>query len=287
MRIPEVILDDAVSEFSPKKVFCLFSGGHDSLVSTHFVMANFPDLKPEVVHVDTGIGIPETQKFVIDTCKWYGWPLKIYRASENVRADGTPDPMVYDDIVIKNGFPGPGAHRIMYSKLKQRQVRRLVRDHKTDRSDRIMLISGVRRQESARRMGTTEECYREGAQVWVAPMLYMSSSDQREYMIDNDLQENPVKAKLCMSGECLCGAFAHKGELEEIRFWYPDVADRIDKLQERVAAAGHTGTWEESKWLRKAKVGKTGPMCTTCDARYDAHLESYIEARACSTSPNS
>lgn len=270
MKEPERILNEAIEVHSPSQIFCLFSGGHDSLVATHYVMTHYHHLKPVVVHIDTGIGIPETQQFVIDTCEKYGWPLKIYRAAENTKADGTPDPMIYDDIVVANGFPGPGAHRIMYSKLKQRQVRRVVRDHKKRRTDRIMLVSGVRRQESVRRMGTTEECYRDGAQVWVAPMLYMSSSDQKFYMLANALPENPVKHKLCMSGECLCGAFAHEGELEEIRYWYPEVAERIDRLQERVAAAGHGGTWEDSKWLRKAKVDKAGPLCTTCDARYEA-----------------
>lgn len=270
MKEAKRIMDQAVAEYRPAKIFCLFSGGHDSQVATHFVMENYRHLSPEVAHIDTGIGIPETQQFVINTCKKYGWPLKIYRAAENTKADGTPDPMIYDDIVIASGFPGPGAHRIMYSKLKQRQVRRLVREHKKNRKDRIMLVSGVRRQESKRRMGTTEECYREGAQVWVAPMLYMSSSDQKHYMMNWALSENPVKLKLCMSGECLCGAFAHEGELDEIRYWYPEVAKRIDRLQEKVAAAGHSGTWEDSRWLQKARVEKAGPLCTTCDARYDA-----------------
>lgn len=273
MKESKRIMDEAINAYAPTKIFCLFSGGHDSQVATHYVMASYRHLSPEVVHIDTGIGIPETQQFVVDTCKKYGWPLKIYRASENTKADGTPDPMVYEDIVVANGFPGPGAHRIMYSKLKQRQVRRLVREHKEKRSDRIMLVSGVRRQESKRRMGTTEECYRDGAQVWVAPMLYMDSSDQRRYMLSNALSENPVKIKLCMSGECLCGAFAHEGELDEIRYWYPEVADRIDRITKKVKAAGHGGTWEKSKWKAKAKVEKAGPLCTTCDARYDAAME--------------
>jgi 3'-phosphoadenosine 5'-phosphosulfate sulfotransferase (PAPS reductase)/FAD synthetase len=264
------IIDEAIEKYNPTNIFCLFSGGNDSQVVTHAVMETYKHLNPEVVHIDTGIGIPETQQFVIDTCEKYNWPLKIYRASENTKADGTPDPMIYDDIVIANGFPGPGAHRIMYSKLKQRQVRRLVRENKKSWKDRILLISGVRQQESKRRMGTTEECFRDGAQVWVAPMLYMSSTDQANYMTENNLTVNPVKAKLCMSGECLCGAFAHKGELKEIKFWYPEVAERIERLQEKVKAAGHSGSWEKSKWKAKAKVSKAGPLCTTCDARYDA-----------------
>ena len=267
---PEEVMQKALEQHNPTAVICLFSGGHDSLTATHYVMSNYAHLAPEVVHIDTGIGIPETQQFVIDTCEQFGWPLSIYRAAENVKADGTPDPMVYDDIVIANGFPGPGAHRIMYSKLKQRQVRRVVRERKKRRSDRVLLASGVRREESTRRMGTTEYIQRDGAQVWAAPLLDFTGSDQKQYMAHHELPRNPVKDKLCMSGECLCGAFAHEGELAEIEFWYPETGRRIRELERKVTDAGHKGNWEKSRWKRDAKVEKAGPMCATCDARFDA-----------------
>jgi hypothetical protein len=39
-----------------------------------------------------------------------------------------------------------------------------------------------------------------------------------------------------MSGECLCGAFARPDELVEIRYHFPEVAQRIDELQVRAVA---------------------------------------------------
>lgn len=262
------ILERAIQEHRPRHIFCLFSGGHDSLTATHFVMQRLPGMA-SVVHIDTGIGIPETQQFVVDTCARYGWPLKIYRATENTKADGTPDPQDYDQIVLENGFPGPGAHRIMYSKLKQRQIRRLVREHKQNRADRIMLVSGVRRQESKRRMGNVAEIQREGAQVWVAPLMHFSDTEQHRYMVDNALPRNPVKDRLCMSGECLCGAFAHPGELKEIEFWYPEVGARIRNLEKRAATLGHRGDWEKSGWGKDKSESPTGHMCSSCDARME------------------
>jgi len=56
--------------------------------------------------------------------------------------------------VRENGFPGAHGHRFMYSKLKERQVRRIVREHKSDGP--VMLISGARQEESTRRMGTAQ-----------------------------------------------------------------------------------------------------------------------------------
>lgn len=262
------IIEDAIEEHAPVAIFALFSGGHDSLTATHFAADVLGDRLTGVAHIDTGIGIPETQQFVVDVCQQFGWPLKMYRAAENVQADGTPDPMIYDDIVVKHGFPGPGAHRTMYSKLKQRQVRRLVRDHKTQRSDRVMLITGVRREESKRRMGTTEEVQTDGAQVWIAPMLYFTGSSQAEYMREHALPRNPVKDKLCMSGECLCGAFAKKGELKEIEFWYPEVGRRIRELEQRVQAAGHLTGWGRGEFqgLPEEEEESGGmELCVACE----------------------
>lgn len=264
------ILSVAIARYEPKKVFALLSGGHDSLTATVLSFKALGVALDGVVHIDTGIGIPETQQFVIDVCKANNWPLFIYRAAENTKADGAPDPQIYDDIVIKNGFPGPAAHRIMYSKLKQRQVRRLVRDHKEKRMDKIMLISGVRLAESTRRMGNVKEAHIDGAQVWVSPMLHFTDSDQAQLMELWGIPKNPVKQKLCMSGECLCGAFAQKGELAEIRIWYPAVADRIEALQEKVKAAGHQGLWEEGGFKKSKGNPKTDNlmMCVKCEDRF-------------------
>lgn len=264
------ILNCAIDKYQPKKIFALLSGGHDSLTATAAAYSILENEIAGVIHIDTGIGIPETQQFVIDVCAANDWPLTIYRASENTKSDGSPDPMIYDDIVIKNGFPGPAAHRIMYAKLKQRQIRRAVREHKEKFSDKIMFISGVRLAESTRRMGNVKEVYKDGAQVWVSPMLEFEDSDQSQLMKEWDMPRNPVKDKLCMSGECLCGAFAQKGELAELKIWYPQVAQRIENLQVRVAAAGHVGSWESNKPKRAKGNPKTDNlmMCVKCEDKF-------------------
>lgn len=266
------IIHRAIEMHEPKAVIALYSGGHDSVTATAVVAAAVPD-RIQVAHIDTGIGIPETQQHVVETCETMGWPLSIYRAAENVKADGTPDPQIYRDIVIEHGFPGPAAHRFMYSKLKQRQIRRLVRDHKTVRSDRVMLIPGVRSDESSRRMGNVVDIERDGAQVWVAPMLHFTKSDQHDLMQSWQLPENPVKQKLCMSGECLCGAFADKGELDEIAYWYPDTAAHIREIQDAVFAAGHPQAWDDQKAKKAARNKKDRQrradadmrLCVACD----------------------
>lgn len=80
------ILNLAIDKYQPTKIFALFSGGHDSLTATVMACGLLGEELDAVVHIDTGIGIPETQQFVIDVCAQMGLPLLIYRASENVKA---------------------------------------------------------------------------------------------------------------------------------------------------------------------------------------------------------
>jgi 3'-phosphoadenosine 5'-phosphosulfate sulfotransferase (PAPS reductase)/FAD synthetase len=200
-------LEEAHLNYNSLGVYALFSGGHDSLVST-FNTSLSPYFKG-VVHIDTGIGVPETQQFVVDVCEKFGWDLKIYRATEHTKADGTPDPQIYEEFVKKWGFPGPSFHNTMYQRLKGRQIGRFIREMKTNRSDKIILSSGIRIEESERRKQKIEKTgivQQDGAKVWVASIAHFTSADCETYMKMHDLPRNPVKDKLCMSGECLCVA---------------------------------------------------------------------------------
>ncbi len=277
-------LQSVIREYDPCDVVCLFSGGHDSLTVTHWAMAHGAR---RVAHVDTGIGIPETQRFVVDTCEKYGWPLDIYRASENISAKGEFDPQVYEDIVVKHGFPGPPSHSTMYARLKERAIRRITREAEATKDHPLFFISGVRQQESSRRMGTVSEFQAVGSrQIWLAPFFDLSEDDLKRYMEQHQLQPNPVKLCLGMSGECLCGAFARPGELDRIREHYPETADRIEAIEQKVIAAGHPWGWEDNVpgWYsdkkRADKIGQTDmfqdeydeaaanfrPLCTGCEA---------------------
>lgn len=70
---PEQVMENAIKKFKPVKIFAMFSGGDDSLVTTHFAMNHGAR---EVVHLNTGIGITATRVFVRETCKKYAWPLR-------------------------------------------------------------------------------------------------------------------------------------------------------------------------------------------------------------------
>jgi 3'-phosphoadenosine 5'-phosphosulfate sulfotransferase (PAPS reductase)/FAD synthetase len=255
-------------------IVTLFSGGKDSTVLAHC----FKDTATHAAHANTGIGLEETRQFVRDTCADWGLPL----------LEKHPLPgQTYEDIVLgryranngrqpwPGGFPGPAAHFIMYRMLKERALRQVRRELVANpRKQRVVFITGVRTQESARRMMTTTAAgpvRRDGSVVWVSPLIGWSDEDLMTYRrVFPDVPLNEVSALLHMSGECLCGAYAHRGELDEIEEWYPAYAAYIRDLERRVQEAGvgdeahRTWGWDKNK--PKEKHRATG-LCGTCRSR--------------------
>jgi len=241
-----------------RRRIALFSGGDHSVVATHHAFAN--DLADEVVHVRTGIGVKKCEEFVVDTCRQYGWPLRIVE----------PPQLSYEQLVLQFGFPGPGFHHIPYRYLKERAIRVIVRQAKRDRLDEIALVTGVHRQESARRMGFTLPKIKIGSQIWLAYLFNYSALDFADYKRKYSLPTNPVKKTLGFSGECLCGAFAQLGELQRIEHFYPEVAQKIHILQDKARLLGKHCQWGVRPPKRKAPSPYDvpfQPMCVNCHAK--------------------
>jgi len=260
------LLDHTINEFDPRNVIAMFSGGHDSLVSTH-IASQHPRFS-FALHINTGIGIEQTREFVRQTCGEWGIELREYRAAE------CSDPQVYDDIVREYGFPGADQHRIMYVRLKERPLRQALRDLNRQPKDKTLLITGARSQESMRRMRHVKPVQIwEGTKIWVAPIWNFNKLDVGEYIRTHGLRRNEVVDLLHMSGECLCGAFAHEGEKEEIRQWFPEVASRIDQLENEITEKFPWG-WENGppEWWKEYKHGQKiipglETLCWSCDKR--------------------
>tara|TARA_Y100001937_G_scaffold51226_1_gene71240 strand:- start:3057 stop:3902 length:846 start_codon:yes stop_codon:yes gene_type:complete len=259
------LMNIAIEKYNPSHIFGLFSGGTDSLTACH-VASQHPKFSG-CAHINTGIGVPQTRDFVYETCKEQGWLLKEYKAED--------EGQVYEDIIREHGFPGPFAHRMMYTRLKERALRSLIREHKQFYRDKIMLISGCRSDESRRRMGTVKPIDPQGAQLWVAIIHNWSKPKCLEYLGQHGVETNPVAKLIGKSGECLCGAFAKKGELDELHEHFPEVAERIMDLEQEVRAK-FPWDWEAPgppKWWKQQQEGQEcmfdmtqppGPMCWGC-----------------------
>lgn len=247
------IIEQAIAKYNPVRIFAMFSSGNDSIVSTDIAMKNGAH---EAVLVNTGIGIPQSREHWFSVCCKQQWTCRML----------FPPDRTYREFVLNYGFPGPAAHRYAYSWLKERAIRKLVRDTKREASDRVMLITGVRRSESLRRMGYVEPIVRQGATVWVAPCYDMDTKERDAYMEANGLPRSPVTDLLHISGECMCGSFAGKYERKELELWYPEfVKDVIEPLEKEAKEAGVHSEWG----VRPRKDTLTEelpfmPMCASC-----------------------
>ncbi len=252
------VITRAVAEHSPSSVWALFSGGHDSLCSTH-VAAQHPSFSG-VVHVNTGIGIEETREFVRETCREHGWPLKEYH----------PDKKTYEMLVAEKGMPrGPQSHNTMYYWLKQRQIRRLVADHKQGTFDRVGLVTGIRVKESGRRMESTISVpvRRNGAQLWINPILTWTKPDCNAYIEAHGLERNHVSDVLHRSGECLCGALADHTEIMMIDQFYPAAGAEIHRLEDVARRRGLACKWAYAPPAAYPSQEQFDlELCTSCEA---------------------
>lgn len=262
------ILDEAIETHRGRHAIVatcvLFSGGNDSTTLAHMMRGR----ATHAIHANTTIGIEETRQFVRDTCKAWGLPLLEKKAPES-----------YRDLVIERGFPGPAMHFKMYQRLKERGLREAQRELVSDpRKERVVFIAGRRRQESKRRESVPIH-ERIGSAIWASPLAFWTKLDLNTYrLMHPDVPRNPASDTLHMSGECLCGAFAKPGELDEIREWFPDAAAEIDALEADVKAAGHPEPF--CHWGHgQGAASESGPLCSSCSVRGEALFEMNAEAK--------
>jgi 3'-phosphoadenosine 5'-phosphosulfate sulfotransferase (PAPS reductase)/FAD synthetase len=258
---PHEILSTAIALFNPVAVYVGFSGGNGSTAATDWMMKNAPGC--EVFHSNTGIGLEATRVHVRSTCAAKGWKLHEIRALEDCGQS-------YEDYVLKYGFPGPDGHQLMYSRLKERCVRLLVKRAKVGhpRRAKVLIASGICHDDSEVRMGYAgREINTVGSQLWINPLYWWTKEQREAYRLASDMPVNETAQQLGMSGECGCGAFAQKGELERWRKVDPAFGAYIDDLEQRVLERGFTWGWEGKPpkgGHNPAQEHLFAPMCTGC-----------------------
>lgn len=259
-REPEEILAEAMTH-KPVAIYSAFSGGDTSLVVTHWMMNHVPGCR--VFHANTGIGLEPAREFVRETCRKYGWPLDEIRAKEDCGQD-------YREMVLKHGFPGPAMHHRMYARLKERPVRLLVKRAKKAHRDKVMISTGIYKEESQIRMGYGDRNINfVGSQMWANLFYWWPKARFTAYLTEHGIERSPVSKLLGMSGECLCGAHAHSGEKALVRIVDPATADYLDALERDVRAAGHDWGWEDRP-PKPAKESHSSPdlfmpFCRGCE----------------------
>jgi len=253
-------LEEAISEYTPNRIFAGFSGGTDSLMATHLLHQLRSDVG--TLHVNTGIGMKRTRQYVRETSDQHGWDLKEYRATDY---GYDYDEMVRGNVDgVPGGFPGPPLHYIYYGKLKEVPIQRAHRDHKGKRGGKIALVTGIRKDESEIRAGYQDSVVDElNGVVWINLIYEVTAKQKQKYIDLHGLNTNPVADVYGMSGECLCGAYdTGGGRLCELKhachkFDEPETYQRITDLQDEVRER-YPWDYDEERpeWYNKAKNGQ-------------------------------
>ncbi|MFI6444699.1 phosphoadenosine phosphosulfate reductase family protein [Kitasatospora sp. NPDC050543] len=263
------IVDRALDRYFTKHrlagMAVMYSGGNDSTTLAHI----FRHRADFAVHANTGIGVEQTRIFVRTTCAEWGLPLveKSPRESDSYRAQ-----------VLAHGFPGPGQHFKMFQRLKERCLEQARSDvvHYPYR-ERILFLGGRRRSESARRVAITT-WDRNRSMCYASPLTLWTKPDLNTYrLLAGDVPVNEVSDLIHMSGECLCGSFAEKGELEMVGMFFPEVCEQIEALEAEIVGRedipeirrkwGWGAYRRDLEALKRRGAFKSGAMCTSCDAR--------------------
>ena len=214
-----------VAEYAIRSLVCSFSGGKDSLVSTHYVLSELEDVDIDkyVVHVDTTVMCPGTVEFVEEICRGLGWPLTVLR----------PEPDFWT--LVEEGMPMPTMRRrwcCFFLKLKP--IRDFVRNLNPQRAE----VTGLRRDESIRRKNLPEVFYLRKSRVWkYAPIAGCSEKDVLRYMKTHDLPM-PPHYRLGIKETCLCGAYSSKKQMEIIRGRFPEVFNKFVELEKKFKSGG-------------------------------------------------
>jgi 3'-phosphoadenosine 5'-phosphosulfate sulfotransferase (PAPS reductase)/FAD synthetase len=252
----ELVIKEVMAEFTISHVCAAFSGGNDSIVATHWAMNRFPGCV--AITADTQIGLKAARDHQQAVCDLFKWDREVAApVVEGPPPTWSGDPWVdgqtsYEEFVFNHGFPGPSQHARMYQRLKQRAFRIIKkRLGKRPQRSRILVISGIRADESAIRAGYKRAFMEEPSEcfVWCNPFYYCSAADFATYRDEFGLPFNPVKAKCGISGECCCGSFAAVGEREAYRQVEPEFAEYLDQIEAKVRQKFPWG-WGETqpKW---------------------------------------
>lgn len=254
------LYSDAMVEHKPRRVFALFSGGNDSKVLVHWAKNQLGHRLDGAVFIDTSIAAPGVRDFVEEFCADREIPLKVLE---------TP----YSEFVAmcrEHGMPGPGVHRYSYIRLKERRIDDLIREHKERWKDRIMLLSGVRSAESIQRMGRAVPVSRDGAQVWVNPLIDWTNRDMAQYRKRYELPTSDAAALMHRSCECNCLAYPSKGEREMmLSIWPAWYEEKFGWLERELRAAGHR-FWMLGMPRPNANEASPGPLCNDCQLVVEA-----------------
>jgi len=235
----------------PRTIHCFFSGGRDSALACYiaFQVAGLRNWKYKLIHIDTTIGLEETEDYVRRYAEWLGAELVVIR----------PDHTFEEYVAMYPYWPHvyPPQMRWCYHKLKRIPFERYL---KMNYRDGDLLVLGVRRSESLFREREynsvfTAKYYSESkvqAKVWL-PLLHVTDDRIDELIEKLGIPKSPVWRIIGSSGECFCLAGATKRKVAQAVKAYPELGERLIKIDDIIHANRKKGE-SYPIFLKKDKI---------------------------------
>lgn len=210
-KTPKGILAEAVKLWTIKRprkgdllpsFWVASSGGGDSMCTAK-LLSDMGLLKG-IFHIQIPGGIRMTTDFIKETCEKNEWRLEIRN----------PYPKyIMVALMLETGAPSFFLHPMYMKQLKQLTMSRFVKE-KEIREGNPVMVTGIRKFESVRRMGNFKYPIQIDDQKikFACPIFYWKDEEKYRYKLDNQVQVTPAHDKLGHSGECPCLSFAGPNE---------------------------------------------------------------------------
>lgn len=207
-------------------IFCLFSGGRDSLVVLHLSKRVSEQLGLEVkaIYVDTTISTPGNDKYVQNVCK----SLRVELIMLRPRHD-------YFTYVKKWGFPTATRRWCCYH-LKIEPMKIFFRSQNTANA---ILVDGIRREESPRRKSFPKiGFHKHFKMLCYHPIFEWSKDDVVNYIRCNKLPENPLYEIFPRATECWCPAFKSIKQFVILKEHFPELFQKMIEAEASLQSGG-------------------------------------------------
>lgn len=172
-------LHEGVSYLNMARGFTIigaFSGGNDSAVACDILYrwCQSTGETSRLMSIDTGLASDSWREDVTEfALRQWGTPPEFFLGEGFER---------YAKNVLTHGFPyTPSNHAIIYRLLKERAINKCVRKYKRSRLDRVVFVTGVRKDESHKRRNTPYK-HKSGARVTLNIICEFTGDDVGQYL---------------------------------------------------------------------------------------------------------
>lgn len=253
MDVSRSIIEDAIAEHNPIQVVVLYSGGVDSWVLAHVAheIMNRRDL--QVYSIDTTMSADGWRDYVHFCAKSEGWEFELYENGRGYRQ--------WVKYLKKMGFPyAEAGHNWAYRALKERAIDAKTKALKRGKSrqSRVLYLTGIRRDESARRKRNATTQRRDGSAVFCNPLIDWPNDLVAIYAVENGMPPNPFYETVGGSGDCQCN-WGNFITLDILETHSPELYKKVKVLNDQISVI-HGWGWDQKPDYKSIRLIERGQM---------------------------